>query len=151
MTQTFQTLQIHPIVVIIIGIRITIISVPTTTATIVAISSSPISLAIIISSNHASNLLHNLVYLLLIEPSLSILSLQHEQSTMMQTITIGIVVAITSTRWISFRLGAGAGNRMSVCVSWMCCCMACCISLQAVGRKLDSRSLRCRNAAYCGR
>lgn len=98
MTQTFQTLQIHPIVVIIIGIRITIISVPTTTATIVAISSSPISLAIIISSNHASNLLHNLVYLLLIEPSLSILSLQHEQSTMMQTITIGIVVAITSTR-----------------------------------------------------
>lgn len=101
MTQTFQTLQIHPIVVIIIGIRITIISVPTTIATIatiVAISSSPISLAIIISSNHASNLLHNLVYLLLIEPSLSILSLQHEQSTMMQTITIGIVVAITSTR-----------------------------------------------------
>ena len=82
MTQTFQTLQIHPIVVIIIGIRITIISVPTTTTTIAAISSSPISLAVIItiSSNHASDLLHNLVYLLLIEPSLSILSLQHEQS-----------------------------------------------------------------------
>lgn len=100
MTQTIQTLQIHPIVIIIIGIRIITISVTTTATTIAAISSSPISLAIIItiSSDRASDLLHNLVYLLLIEPSLSILSLQHEQNTMKQTITIGIVVAITSTR-----------------------------------------------------
>ena len=137
--QTCSRLQIHPIIIIVVRIRMTTTSIPITAI----ISSLAVSLVIIssgrryISFRHASELLQNLVQLLRIECLLSVLSLQSNKA-MPLTITTGIVTANALTRCPSLRLGTGAGSRISVCVSWMCCCIACCIWPQALGLERDS-------------